>query len=350
MKRAVHAREPSYGQVANFVMTGNQHHREVSYGGVTEQFGQGGDEMFEMDQQMEVGGPPQPQPSTHSRDLSYGGLRDKFEEENDPPELMAKLQEEVFRVMDVHEWSKITKGMVVEEVQNALGVPLKPYHKRFIKITIMRIIDGKLKLECFAGEAIKQEVVAKEQGFGMKHQRDISYGGVQAATNYDGQDDPNKFEELDSIFNKAENNNAASKEAVLGGGFNTGPSIEVKTKEEREKEKEIVRQTRRHSRNVSYGGVRELDLQDVDDGGDGDIEVVTVTTKGGSAAQYLNGGGFKGGPNAERLNELEMECVILKEKVNTLQSENDRMKLSKIMLVEAAALEIERLRKIIMMP
>merc|ERR1719495_1752229 len=186
---------------------------------------------------------------------------------------MARLQEEVFRVMDDHEWSKITKGMVVDEVEKALGVPLKPYHKRFIKITIMRIIDGKLKLECFAGEALKNDVMKAE----TQHKRDISYGGVQAAAEYDDGDGQQgaDFTELDNIFARVENSSSA--QAITTGGFDAGPNLEMKSKEDRDQEKEQVRKTRRHSRNVSYGGVRELDVNvQADDDGD-ELNVVRVT-------------------------------------------------------------------------
>merc|ERR1712087_941381 len=146
----MHSREPSYGGVASYVGANGVslgHARDISYGGVEDS------DFFAVRQA----------PQQHARDMSYGGIRTMFEEQ-DGPQLMAKLQEEVFRVMDSYEWSEITKGMVVQEVQDALGFELKPYHKRFIKITIMRIIDGKLKLECFAGENIKNEVVQWEQG------------------------------------------------------------------------------------------------------------------------------------------------------------------------------------------
>merc|ERR1719427_2507137 len=152
MARAAHAREPSYGGVQAFF--GDTHTRDVSYGGV----GDLGGATFVIAQQ-----PAQPRQGSgsHTREMSYGGIRTMFET-NDSPELMGKLQEEVFRIMDTYEWSEITKGMVVQEVEDALGFELKPYHKRFIKITIMRIIDGRLKLECFAGETVKKEVVNAE--------------------------------------------------------------------------------------------------------------------------------------------------------------------------------------------
>lgn len=345
MRRAVHAREPSYGQVQDYVVeTTAEHHREVSYGGVTEQFefgGAGGAADFAA---APAPAAAPPQRGGHSRDLSYGGLREKFEEENDPPELMAKLQEEVFRVMDVNEWSKITKGMVVEEVQRSLSITLKPYHKRFIKITIMRIIDGKLKLECFAGEALKNDVIQAE----TQHKRDISYGGVQAAADYDGDDGQANadFTELDNIFARVENSSSAAN--LNGGGFDAGPNLEMKSKEDREQEKEQVRKTRRHSRNVSYGGVRELDVnpQAEDDGDDGDeLNVVRVTKTGdGSSQRYLQGGGYT---SSGKMAELEAENKNLKEKVNTLETEVENMRTSKMMLVECTAQEMERLRGII---
>merc|ERR1719220_2886449 len=140
------------------------HGRNKSYGGVNELI------------------PKMEKPSRQSRHvskMSYGGIRSMFDQ-NDSRELMGRLQEEVFKVMDFHPWAEITKGMVVQEVEEALGFQLKPYHKRFVKITIMRIIDGKLKLECFAGENVKKEVVnAEKASQTQSHNREVSYGGVQ---------------------------------------------------------------------------------------------------------------------------------------------------------------------------
>merc|ERR1712136_673138 len=76
--------------------------------------------------------------------------------------------------------------------------------------------------------------------------------------------DDEAVKELDNIFNAAEAGvKGQSASAMLEGGFDAGPNIEISKQinilQAREKEKEIVRKTRRHSRNVSYGGVRELD-------------------------------------------------------------------------------------------
>jgi len=212
----------------------------------------------------------------------------------------------------------------------------------------MRIIDGKLKLECFAGEALKNDVIQAE----TQHKRDISYGGVQAAADYDGDDGQANadFTELDNIFARVENSNSAA--AMNGGGFDAGPNLEMKSKEpkkDREQEKEQVRKTRRHSRNVSYGGVRELDVNpqaEDDDGDDGDeLNVVRVTKSGdGSSARYLQGGGYT---SSGKVAELEAENKNLKEKVNTLETEVENMRTSKMMLVECTAQEMERLRAII---
>merc|ERR1719320_2302216 len=192
----------------------------------------------------------QPRSGRHSREMSMGGLRTMFET-NDSPQLMARLQEQVFRVMDSYEWSEITKGMVVKEVEDALGFALKPHHKRFIKITIMRIIDGRLKLECFAGETVKKEVVQAEQAENAEtegHKRDISYGGVQG---YENNDDWERKEvefdelyskaqekELDHLYDKAQNY-SKSAQAIIGGGFKS------KSKIQRDTEKEMVRKTQR---------------------------------------------------------------------------------------------------------
>merc|ERR1719233_2174908 len=105
MARAAHAREPSYGGISGLFNDG--HSRNVSYGGVGDMGGMN----FVIAKQpaAQSGG------RTHSREMSYGGIRTMFEN-NDSPQLMAKLQEEVFSVMDHNKWSEITKGMVIQEV------------------------------------------------------------------------------------------------------------------------------------------------------------------------------------------------------------------------------------------
>merc|ERR1719495_1367666 len=270
---------------------------------------------------------------------------------------MARLQEEVFRVMDDHEWSKITKGMVVDEVEKALGFELKQYHKRFVKITIMRIIDGKLKLECFAGENVKKEVVdADKAQMGNAHNREVSYGGVQEL--FDTTDDWERKEEeldelyskvqereLDELYDKAENSKSA--QAIKGGGFKG----DKKGKIQREQEKEIVRKTRRHSRNVSYGGVRELggDKAKGDDDENDGPEVERVVAAGGharnSSTAYFSRGGFKAGN--QTLESLSAEIEALRSRNESLQSLNNDLQTSKMALIQSTAEEIERLRIII---
>merc|ERR1719499_2935419 len=143
----------------------------------------------------------------------------------------------------------------------------------------MRIIDGKLKLECFAGENVKKEVVdADKANMGNSHNREVSYGGVQELL--DTADDwERKEEELDELYSKVQEReldqlydkaqNSSSAQAVVGGGFSGDGSAPTKAKIQREKEKESVRKTRRHSRNVSYGGVREFNTEQKDDDDDG---------------------------------------------------------------------------------
>jgi len=340
MKSAVHAREPSYGGVTGFV----GHERDVSYGGVEDLE----PEMFTKENK--------PSGPTHARDLSYGGIRSMFEE-NDSPQLMAKLQEEVFRVMDAHPWSEITKGMVVQEVEEALGFELKPYHKRFVKITIMRIIDGKLKLECFAGENVKKEVVnAEKASQSQSHNREVSYGGVQEL--FDRADEwERKEEELDELYSKVQEReldqlydkaqNSSSAQAVVGGGFSGDGSAPTK----RDKERESVRKTRRHSRNVSYGGVRMLDgantadPKDDDDAGP-EVERVVGTSGGharNSSTAYFSKGGFgKDGGTDDLVHENDR----LRQENTRLREENHSITLSKMQLVQTAAEEIERLRSL----
>lgn len=277
-------------------------------------------------------------------------------EENDSPQLMAKLQEEVFRVMDAHPWSEITKGMVVQEVEEALGFELKAYHKRFVKITIMRIIDGKLKLECFAGENVKKEVVNAEKAQ-QSHNREVSYGGVQEL--FDRADEwERKEEELDELYSKVQEReldqlydkaqNSGSAQAVVGGGFQGDGAP---TKIQREKERESVRKTRRHSRNVSYGGVREFNnpTESKDEGDDGpEVERVSTSTghaRNSSTAYFSKGGFGKGGAaNAE---SIVKENEALRKENTNLRDENESIRTSKMQLIGAAAEEIERLRSLL---
>lgn len=326
MSRAMHSREPSYGGVASFVGVNGValgHARDISYGGVE-------DSNFL---------PARQAPQQHAREMSYGGIRTLFEEQ-DGPQLMAKLQEEVFRVMDVYEWSQITKGMIVQEVEEVLGFKLKEHHKRFIKITIMRIIDGKLKLECFAGETVKKEVFNAERQRVVveaeKHKRDISYGGVQEMFD-EAEEWERKEEELDRLYSKAQEreldqlytkaqDNSISAQAVIGGGFKTGKKTIL-----RDKEKEEVRRTQRHSRNVSYGAVHysELDQEQEQDENEPEVNIVKNT-------------GF-----TQQIQGLTAEITGLKKEFADLQMVNENMKVSKLLLAQTCSSEIERLRGII---
>jgi len=325
-----HAREPSFGGVAGFF--GDGHGRNVSYGGVGDMGGMN----FVIAKQPAVN----PGGGTHSREMSYGGIRTMFEN-NDSPQLMAKLQEEVFRVMDSHEWSKITKGMVVKEVEDALGFVLKPYHKRFIKITIMRIIDGRLKLECFAGETVKKEIVNSEleleKAEDERHKRDISYGGVEEQgvgeseewqrkeVEFDEHYSKAQEKELDRLYDRAQNY-SESAQAIIGGGFNAQPKIQ------RENEKEIVRRTQRHSRNVSYGGVRYSE----------EDAAHKILDDIGPEVHVVKNFGF-----ADKVEALTAKVENLTNENGELKLLSENMRKSKFILVEACSKEIERLRHII---
>jgi len=325
MARAAHAREPSYGGIAG--LFSEHHSRNVSYGGVGDMGGMN----FVIAQQPAInnaGGS-----GRHSREMSLGGIRTMFENQ-DKPQLMARLQEEVFKVMDSYEWSEITKGMVVQEVEQALGFALKAHHKRFIKITIMRIIDGRLKLECFAGETVKKEVVEMEKAEEETHKREISYGGVQEQNL--GEDDWQRKEvefdehyskaqerELDQLYDKAQTY-SKSAQAVIGGGF--------KSKIQRDHEKEVVRRTQRHSRNVSYGGVRYSE----------EDPAQKILDDIGPEVHVVENSGF-----AEKVQTLTTQVEELTKENGNLKLLTENMTKSKFVLVQTCSNEIERLRHII---
>lgn len=335
MSRAMHSREPSYGGVASYVGANGVtlgHTRDISYGGVEDS------DFF----------PVRQAPQQHAREMSYGGIRTMFEE-NDSPQLMAKLQEEVFRVMDSYEWSQITKGMVVQEVEEVLGFQLKEHHKRFIKITIMRIIDGKLKLECFAGETVKKEVFNAERQRVVeeaeRHKRDISYGGVQEMFD-ESEDWERKEEELDRLYSKSQEREldqlytkaqdySISAQAVIGGGFKDKKIQRDHEKENDTKiltdhEKEKVRRTQKHSRNVSYGGVHYTEPdQEQEDDQEPEVNIV-------------KNAGF-----TQKIQSLTEEVTGLKKVNADLMLVNENMKLSKLLLAQTCSSEIERLRGII---
>merc|ERR1719499_454961 len=222
----------------------------------------------------------------------------------------------------------------------------------------MRIIDGKLKLECFAGENVKKEVVnAEKASQTQSHNREVSYGGVQELL--DTADDWERKEEeldelyskvqereLDQLYDKAENSKSA--QAIKGGGFKG----DKKGKIQREQEKEIVRKTRRHSRNVSYGGVRELGGNQAKAGDDDDNdgpEVERVVAAGGharnSSTAYFSHGGFKGS-GAQTIESLNAEVEGLRQQNAQLLKLNSEIQTSKMALIQSTAEEIERLRLI----
>merc|ERR1712060_31754 len=317
MARAAHAREPSYGGMPEIFA-------EVPFGGV----GDLGGMNFVIAQQ------PSAQPGgggAHSREMSYGGVRTMFQN-HDAPQLMARLQEEVFRVMDLYSWSEITKGMVVQEVQDAMGFELKQHHKRFIKITIMRIIDGRLKLECFAGETVKKEVVTLEKTEGEVNQQDMSYGEEWQRKEDEFDELYSKAQEkgLDQLYDKAQSY-SKSAQAVIGGGFKAG-GTKAQSKIQRESEKEIVRKTMRHSRNVSYGGVRYTE----------EDPAQKILDDIGPEVHVVENSGF-----AKKLETLTTKVEELTQENGELKLLTENMRLSKFVLVRTCSDEIERLRHII---
>jgi len=245
-------------------------------------------------------------------------------QQDDPPQLMARLQEEVFRVMDSYEWSEITKGMVVQEVQDAMRFELKPHHKRFIKITIMRIIDGRLKLECFAGETVKKEVVTLEQTEGEANNQDIEQWQLKE-NEFDQLYSKAQEKELDQLYDKAQSY-SKSAQAVIGGGF------KAQSKIQRDNEKEIVRKTMRHSRNVSYGGVRYTE----------EDPAQKIMDDIGPEVHVVENSGF-----TEKLETLTTKVEELTLENGDLKLLTENMRLSKFVLVLTCSNEIERLRQII---
>jgi len=336
MSLAVHEREPSYGGVPQYdERVDLKHGHNTSFGGV----GNLGTTAKK----------PAQSKSRHVSKMSYGGIRTMFDQ-NDSRQLMVRLQEEVFRVMDMHPWSEITKGMVVQEVEDALGFELESFHRRFIKITIMRIIDGKLKLECFAGENVKNQVVNDERQAGKIHTRDVSYGGVQEMFEDDNDWRRKEIEldelytktqerELDRLYNRAQ---SASGQAIEAGGFKD-------KRKTRDEEKEIVRKTQKHSRNVSYGGVRYMDPNKEDEEqvevGPEVVRVAGTVHSRNASNQYFTLGGFQDkGQNLEALNE---EVVKLRNDNIELMQQNEDLRLSKMQLVQTCSGEIERLRSLL---
>merc|ERR1712060_535829 len=320
MARAAHAREPSYGGMPEMA----EIFAEGPFGGV----GDLGGMNFVIAQQ------PSAQPGgggAHSREMSYGGVRTMFQN-HDAPQLMARLQEEVFRVMDSYSWSEITKGMVVQEVQDAMGFELKQHHKRFIKITIMRIIDGRLKLECFAGETVKKEVVTLEKTEGEVNQQDMSYGEEwqRKEDEFDELYSKAQEKELDQLYDKAQSY-SKSAQAVIGGGFKAG-GTKAQSKIQRESEKEIVRKTMRHSRNVSYGGVRYTE----------EDPAQKILDDIGPEVHVVENSGF-----AKKLETLTTKVEELAQENGELKLLTENMRLSKFVLVRTCSDEIERLRHII---
>jgi len=279
----------------------------------------------------EVSTSPDNSGGAHSREMSYGSLRTMFQN-HDAPQLMARLQEEVFRVMDSYSWSEITKGMVVQEVQDAVGFELKEHHKRFIKITIMRIIDGRLKLECFAGETVKKEVVTLEKTEGEANQQDMSYGEEWQRKEYEFDELYSKAqeEELDQLYDKAQSY-SKSAQAVIGGGFKAG-GTKAQSKIQRESEKEIVRKTQRHSRNVSYGGVRYTE----------EDPAQKILDDIGPEVHVVENSGF-----TKKLETLTTKVDELTRENGELKLLTENMRLSKFVLVRTCSDEIERLRHII---
>jgi len=254
MKNQPHARAPSYAGISPFISMAG---RQV--------------ELF-----------TRAAPKKHNREFSMSGIRTTFNEQ-DPPGTMGNIQDEVHRVMECHKWSQLTKAVVVKEVEEALGFPLKAHHERFVKITMMRVVDGKFELECFGGKGeIKQESIEDAVGRVFEEQKKIK------------------------------------------------------------KEKETAKQTKSHMRNVSYGAVIPRDAM-IDDGPEVEpvtseqavIEIIKLSKKGGIVRI-----------NSDNLKYLYNEVNVLRQINTDLRAQNVNIANSKIELVVNTSQEIERLRTV----
>jgi hypothetical protein len=254
MKNQPHARAPSYGGISSLIAKPSQ---QV--------------ELF-----------TRAAPKKHKREFSMSSIRTTFNEQ-DPPGRMAQIQEEVYRVMDTLEWTELTKGVVSKEVEEALGFPLKPHHERFVKITMMRVVDGKLELECFGNKGqIKQESIEDAVGRVFEEQKKIK------------------------------------------------------------QEKDTAKQMKRHTRNVSYGAVIPRDVI-ADEGPE--VEPVTSDRAVSEIIKLAKKGGFVR-INSDNLENLYNEVNVLRQLNIDLRALNTSIVNSKIELVVNTSQEIERLRAV----
>jgi len=255
MKNQPHARAPSYAGISSFITKPAQ---QV--------------ELF-----------TRAAPKKHTREFSMSSIRTTFQEQ-DPAGLMDKIQETVYRVMDSSNWAELTKGVVANEVEEALGLSLKAHHERFIKITMMRVVDGKLELECFGNRGQ------------IKHEESI--------------------------------------EDAVGRVFEEQKKIK--------QEKETAKQMKRHMRNVSYGAVIPRDAI-LDDGPEVEpvmsertvTEIINLSKQGGIVRI-----------DSEILKYLHNQVNVLRQINTDLRALNDNIANSKIELVVNTSQEIERLRAV----
>jgi len=254
MKNQPHARAPSYGGISSFITKPSE---QV--------------ELF-----------TRAAPKKHKREFSMSSIRTTFNEQ-DPPDRMGKIQDEVYRVMNSLPWTELTKGVVSKEVEEALGFPLKPHHERFVKITMMRVVDGKLELECFGNKGqIKQESIEEAVGRVFEEQKKIK------------------------------------------------------------QEKDTAKQMKRHTRNVSYGAVIPRDVI-ADEGPE--VEPVTSDRAVSEIIKLSKTGGFVR-INSDDLKNLHNEITFLRKETTDLKADNSRIANSKIELVVNTSQEIERLRAV----
>merc|ERR1712186_103318 len=140
--------------------------------------------------------------------------------------------------------------------------------------------------------------------------------------------------ELDQLYNKAQEY-SISAQAVIGGGFKDVKIQRDHKKENgrkiiRDNEKEKVRKTQKHSRNVSYGAVHYTEPeQEQEEDQEPEVNIV-------------NNAGF-----TQKIQDLIEEVTGLKKENADLTLVNENMRLSKLLLAQTCSSEIERLRGII---
>merc|ERR1719334_2159651 len=127
---------------------------------------------------------------------------------------------------------------------------------------------------------------------------------------------------MDQLYDKAQEY-SISAQAMIGGGFKGKKIL-------RDHEKEKVRRTQKHSRNVSYGAVYYTEPEQAKED-DQEPEVNIVKNAGFS----------------QKIQSLTEEVSGLKKENADLMLVNENMKLSKLLLAQTCSSEIERLRGII---